>query len=181
MDINDKIAENVGLVYKQLSRFNLAFDQDAESFGYEALYRAVLTYDASTGNAFSTYATCVIANELRKYLRTKNKKRQLEVVSYYEPVTPDSECYMLDTIRIGEDAESVLLNKELYAVAHEIFNEVIHSMPDLQQKIILMWYESDCIVTQSKIAAAMKVAQPTVSKALSVFKYKFMQKLEEYM
>ena len=87
MEVNDKIAANTGLIYKQLTAFNLLYDQDAESFAHEALWRAVKTFDESAGVAFSTYAVCCINNELRKHLRTLNRKRQLDVVSYDAPLS----------------------------------------------------------------------------------------------
>ena len=81
-DINDKIASNVGLIFKQLNKFNLAEDPEAESIGYEALYNAILTYDQSKSVQFSTYASVCIYNALGSYVRTQNKQRQLEVISY---------------------------------------------------------------------------------------------------
>lgn len=181
MDINDQIAANLGLVYQQLFRFNLTDDQDAESYAYEALYRAILTYDKASGNAFSTYAVCVIANELRKHLRTLNKKRQLEVISYDVPVSDDNSATLVDTLKQAEDTEATVLFKELSGVVAESFNKVYRSLSETHRSIIYMWYESDYKLTQREIASALKLSQPTVSKALSHFKYKLKIELEEYM
>ena len=182
MDINDQIAANLGLVYQQLIRFNLTTDQDAESYAYEALYRAIITYDTSAGTAFSTYAVCVIANELRKHLRTLNKKRQLDIVSYDTPVSEDENAgAYVDTLRQAEDTESTVLFHELSGVVEESFNKVYDTLNETHRKIISMWYESDYKLTQSEIAKALHLSQPTVSKALSHFKYKLRLELEEYM
>ena len=182
MDINDQIAANLGLVYQQLIRFNLKDDQDAESYAYEALYHAILTYDKSAGAAFSTYAVCVIANELRKHLRTLNKKRQLDVVSYDEPTAQNDDSYtLIDTIKHGEDAEATVLFTELSGAASEAFKRVYATLPDNHKKVISMWYDSDYKIKQTEIAKVLQLSQPMVSRILSSFKYKLRQELEEYM
>lgn len=182
MDVNDKIAANLGLVYQQLARFNLTNNQDAESFAYEALYRAVITFKEDAGNAFSTYAVCVIANELRKYLRTVNKKRQLEVISYYETIRTDSkELYLVDTIKSAEDTESLVLFEELSETVREAFIKVLLKMSDTQRKVVTLWYKTGCEMTQCEIANVLNVAQPTVSRAISIFKYKLKTELEDYV
>ena len=125
MDINDQIAANLGLVYQQLNRFNLREDPDAESFAYEALYKSILTYDKSTGNAFSTYAVCVIANTLRKHLRTLNKKRQLDVISYdISDGYDDSDGTFLDSIKHAEDTETTVMFHEFSEEVEAAFNRV---------------------------------------------------------
>lgn len=182
MDINDKIAANKGLIYQQLARFNLTYDQDAESYAYEALYRAIITYDEKAGAVFSTYAVCVIANALRKHLRTLNKKRQLDVVSYNGTASTDSDADdMIVILPDGVDAEAVVLFKELKGVVRDAFYKVLSAMPELQRQAIIMWYNADCKLTQTELAKALRTSQPTVSKALSVFKYRLKLELEEYM
>lgn len=185
MDINDKIAANRGLIYQQLTRFNLQYDQDAESYAYEALYRAVITYNENAGAAFSTYAVCVIANALRKHLRTLNKKRQLDVVSYYETISAACNSDdLIDAIPMPDaetDAEAVVIFKEFNCVVNKAFKKALKTLPSLQQSIVTTWYTSDCKMTQSELARALHTSQPTVSKALSVFKYRLKLELEEYM
>lgn len=185
MDINDKIAANKGLIYQQLTRFNLLYDQDAESYAYEALYRAILTYDENAGTVFSTYAVCVIANALRKHLRTLNKKRQLDVVSYNDTASNAANADdIIDILLLPDaatDAEAVVLFKELNCVVAAAFKKVLKTLPPLHQKVISTWYSLDCKMTQSELAKALNTSQPTVSKALSVFKYRLKLELEEYM
>lgn len=182
MDINEQIAENAGLIYKQLSSFNMLFDQDAESFAYEALYRAITTYNSNAGTAFSTYAVCCINNALRKHLRTLNRKRQLDVVSCFEPISAseDSDC-LIDTLVHPDDAESVVLFRELTGVVREALIKVLSNSTPMHRKIIQLWYESDCNMPQREIAEALSITQPTVSKAISIFKHKIKLELEEYL
>lgn len=183
MDINDQIADNKGLIYQQLMRFNLQHDQDAESYAYEALYRAILTYNQDAGAAFSTYAVCVIANAMRKHLRTLNKKRQLDVTSYYDVTSSDTDAQeLLSTICDSRgDAESIVLFNELSDAVDAAFSKVIKTLPCKQQHIIEAWYDSDYKLTQSELAKSLGISQPTVSRALSVFKYRLRVELEEYL
>lgn len=182
MDINDQIAANLGLVYQQLRRFNLQDDQDAESYAYESLYRAVITYDKNAGTAFSTYATCVISNALRMHIRKLNKKRQLDVISYNIPLSDEEDSgTIVDKIKYFEDTESTVLFNELHGAVSEAFIKVYETLNDNQKKAIFMWYESDYKMTQMEIAKALGVSQAMVSRTLSGFKHKLKIELEEYM
>jgi len=182
MDINEKIAANLGLVYQQLNRFNLTMDQDAESYAYESLYKAIQTYDPSTGAAFSTYATCVISNTLRMHIRKSNKKRQLEVVSYDAHMSDDEDSdTFLNTVKQVEDTESIVLFNELSDAVAESFNSVYNTLTDTHKSVISMWYESNYRMTQKEIAMSLGLSQAMVSRVLSSFKYKLKLELEEYM
>lgn len=182
MDINKKIADNTGLIYQQLHRFTLINDPDAESLAYEALYKAVMTYDEASGNSFSTYAVCIIANALRMHLRHLNRKRQLTVISYDEPLSDDEEAKsMLDLLAGNDTAESYVLMKELRGVIDSSIKEVLDSLNDTHRKIIIAWYESDCLMPQREMAKAFGVSQPVVSRAISAFKYRLKMKMEEYL
>lgn len=182
MDINDKIAANIGLVYQQLARFKLTNDQDAESFAYEALYRAILTYDDKAGNAFSTYAVCCIANALRKHLRHINRKNQLSVISYDELLPgEDRNARVLDMILCVNDAEAEVLFAEFSDFVRDAWMRVYTNLVDNHRKAIRLWYLSGYRMTQREIADAMHVSQATVSRALSIFKHRLKVELEEYM
>lgn len=182
MDINDQIAANLGLVYQQLIRFNLTDDQDAESYAYEALYKALTTYDESAGTAFSTYAICVISNTLRMHIRKINKKRQLDIISYNAPLSDDEDSgTVIDKIKHADDTESTALFNELSGAVNDAFLKVYSTLNDTHKKVIYMWYESDYKLTQKEIATALRVSQPMVSRVLSGFKYKLRVELEEYL
>lgn len=182
MDINDKIAAHLGLVYQQLARFRLTEDQDAESFAYEALHRAVLTYDEKTGNAFSTYAVCCIANALRKHIRHISRKCQLSVVSYDEiAYRDDSGACWLDKIVCANDAETEVLFGELSDVIKKAWLKVYNGLVDTQRKVIYVWYTSGYEMTQREIADILHVSQAMVSRTLSIFKHRLKLELEEYM
>lgn len=181
MDINDEIAKHTGLVYKQLTAFNLLYDQDAESFAYEALYRAIITFDAGTGIAFSTYATCCINNALRKHLRTLNKKRQLEIVSYDAPLiaTDETSC-LANILEHPSSVEQILISEESRRRILAAFRAEYALLPDKHKKAIRMFYGYDGKVTQREIANTVGVTQATVSKIVSAFRHRVKTRMEEY-
>lgn len=74
-DREQKIIDNMGLVHYVLHKyFPLYIDnQDNIQNGYVGLIKAVDSFDESTGNTFSTYATRCIFNEIAMDLRRRNK------------------------------------------------------------------------------------------------------------
>lgn len=182
-DINDVIAENLGLVYTQLRRFGLTDDQDAESLAYEALYKAIQTYDAGTGNNLSTYATCVVSNALRGHVRTKKKKRQIQQISYYTLLHEDEEDgYLLNMLHEAETAEEAIIRIELQSRLAAALDKVREEQTsDLRVEIFDIWRESNFTIHQKEIAKLVGVSQATVSIALGNFRYKLKQELEDYV
>lgn len=181
MDVNEKIAVNVGLVYKRLKDFSLTDDQDAESCAYEALHKAVITYDESRGAEFSTYASCVIGNALRMHLRKAKRKRQLDVVSYYTPYPSAEGLYLLDVIAAASDASEQFLSKEACSIISKVFVAQKNKLSETHREIIELWYSSSPKKTQTEIAEIVNVSQVTVSRVISGFAYKLKLALEEYM
>lgn len=179
MDVNDQIAKHSGLIYKQLTAFNLLYDQDAESFAYEALHRAVLTFKPEAGNAFSTYAVCCINNELRKHLRTLNRKRQIEIVSYDAPLTSDESYCLADTLEQPESVEQTLISEESSRYIIAAFKTEYALLSPKHQRVVRMFYGYEGKVTQREIATSVGVTQATVSKIVSAFKHRVKLRMEE--
>lgn len=182
-DINDTIAANTGLVYQQLHRFHRVDDPDAESFAYEALYRAVTTFDAAAGNTFATYAVCVIANALRKYLRDSNKKRQLEVISYHVPVGPEElGMCMLDTLAGPDSTLERIFASELSDASKRALAKVRSGLSvESHVKIFDAWCAADFAVRQQDVADQLSLSQAYVSRILSMIKARMKKELEDYL
>lgn len=183
-DLNKVISDNTGLVWQQLHRFKLANEPDAESFAFEALFKAAETYDEASGTAFSTYATCVIANSIRMYLRSLNKKRQLLIVSYNAPAFPggeDETTELMDVLVGPCNAEDTVLARELHerivAGLKMAYNELT---TDNHRRVFELWQESEFTASQSDIARQLGISQPTVSRVISAVRYKIRQQLEDY-
>lgn len=181
-DINDLIEQNVGLVYYQLKRFHLVDNQDAESDGYEALYKAALTFDKDRNITFSTYASVCIYNTLGSFVRTLKKQRQLEVLSYNNIIpSAEDDTEFLDLLASEQSTESVVLNAELkskvlaaYALS---FNRLTNSN---HRKIVACWKESGFVASTVEIAKNVGVSQSYVSQVINKFKVSLKKKVEDY-
>lgn len=182
-DINELISENLGLVYSQLRRFNLLDDQDAESIAYEALYKAISTYNAESGNNLSTYAVCVVSNALRGHLRTKNKKRQIRAVSYHALLHDnEDDGDFLRLLQVDDTAEDAVVRSELYERVRSALCSVRADITSQKRLDIFdAWRDSEFTISQREIAKRLGVSQTTVSTALSNFKYKLKKELEDYL
>lgn len=181
-DLNVLIQDNIGLVYKQLHKFNLVKDPEAESIGYEALWNAINNFDESKGNKLSTVATVYIYNALGSYVRSLNGKRKIETVSYHNTFlsaeSDDNE--FVDFFASDTDVEKDYIQNELCAKARDVFNQVYDSLTNERQKIILkMWDESDFTMTATDISKQVGVSQSYVSQVINNFKFKMKKKLED--
>lgn len=178
--MDEIIADNMGLVYKQLQRFNLTYDDEAMSRAMEALWVAAKTFDRQKNIHFSTYATACIYNALVMYMRSLNKKRQITTTSYFEPVPSAENLTQLDTLTTGETPESSYIRKEYIAMCYDAIDRVINSMATPSQKAaITTWIDSNCTMSQSAIAKQVGLSQAQVSRIIRVFKYQVKKELEE--
>lgn len=182
-EINAKIAKHTGLIFSQLKKFNLARDPEAESIGYEALYNAILSYDQSKNVQFSTYASVCIYNALGSYVRTQNKQRQLEVISYnnvaYSEDGTDHE--FVDFFQDPSDVEKDYLREELYGLVRTEVQSLYDSLTNEKHKAILsLWRDSGYGISTVEIAKEVGVSQPYVSQVINSFKHKLKQRLEDY-
>lgn len=181
-DVNRLIQQNVGLVYKQLHRFNMSNDPDAESFAYEALWHAAENFDETKGNKFSTLATVYIYNALCGYLRAKKAKHQLDVVSYNTILrTSDGEEHeYLEVLESDTTVEKDFLDRERADYAVACFEELIHGVKnEKHRKILAVWRKSDFTASATSIAEKVKLSQSYVSQTITNFRYKMRQLMEE--
>jgi len=182
VDVEKMIEDNKGLVYKQLHRFNLAYDNDAISYAFETLHRAVVTYDKSKKVAFSTYASSCIYNTIVWYLREKARDEKLQVVSFEEPVNDCTEITIADTLTTNETAETAYLARELNDMIWLAFDKVYDKLPnEISKTIIRIWRESDFTIRQVDLAREAQTSQAHVSRTLCVFKHKFKKEMEDYL
>jgi RNA polymerase sporulation-specific sigma factor len=181
-ELNETIRNNKGLLYKQLAKFGLLRDQDAESLGYEALYNAIDTFDSTKRIKLSTYATVCIYNALGSYLRTKLKKRQLEIISYnavaYAEDGRNHEYVELMPSKINIEQDYV--RKDLCQRTLQEVKRQYSLISNAKQKaIIKVWIDSEYEASTIEIAKQVGISQPYTSQVLSCFKYKVRKKMEE--
>ena len=179
-DIDVLIENNKRLVYKQLHKFNLAKDPDAESIGFEALYNAIKNYDSNRGAQLATVATVYIYNALGSYVRTLNAKRQIHTVSYNNYMDKNEEDEFLELLTTGESVEDLYLHKEVCRCAVEAFNKLYDRLTNDRHKVILKnWMESDFSATTTEIAKCVGVSQSYVSQVINKYKYILKKELED--
>ena len=182
-DINDTIARNVGLIFKQLKKFNLAKDPEAESIGYEALYNAILTYKQSKGVQFSTYASVCIYNALGSYVRTLHKQRQLEIISYHNVAYSEDgvDHEFVDLLQVPDDIERDYIHNELLGVVKLEVQKLLATMTNEKHRAILeRWRRSGYAASTAEIAKEVGVSQPYFSQVISNIKFNLKKRLEAF-
>lgn len=181
-DLDTLIADNMGLVYKQLHKFNRAYDDEAFSHAVEALMRAAETYDSTKGATFSNYASVCIYNSIAHYLRELQRANKLSVVYYDDTINAESNITFADILHDKNTPETEALKKEFYKVLWQKFDNVLlETTNETSKRAILMWRDSDFTAKQEEIAVVMNTTQSTVSRALSAFKYKLKKEMEDYL
>lgn len=182
-DLNSIIQRNIGLIKAQLKRYNLRDDPDAESIGYEALYNAAETFDETKGFKFSTYATCCIYNALGCHIRSLNKKRKLDVVSFNTIAYTDDEGdhEHLEFIADTYDMTQEILKEELFKKVQEAYKQAYSRLTNEKHKTIIdTWHKSEYTMTLTELAKIAGCSQPNVSQVINTFKYQLRKRLEEY-
>lgn len=181
-ELNTLIQKHSGLVYSQLHKFNLIYDQDAESIAYKALSDAICNFDKNKGTKLSTVATVYIYNALGSYVRTLNNKRVIETISYnniaYSDDTEDHE--FLEILSDNKSTEDIYIHKELCSYTRYVFNELYDTLTNEKHKVILkLWNESDFTMSTVDISKCVGVSQSYVSQVINNFKFKMKKKLED--
>lgn len=182
MDIDQLISDNIGLVYKQLHRFNRAYDADAFSYGLDGLWKAASTYDPNKQVAFSTYASVCIYNSIAMYMRELQQQARKSVTSLEASVSDGGDIVLSEVLSIDGTPETVYLKNELYETLWRNFDSIVDSTKnDIAVKILQMWRDSDFTATQMELAKAAGVSQAYVSRVLSAFKHKLKERMRDYL
>lgn len=162
---NTKLAYKIANAYycKQLDR--------EELFGFSliGLVRAAQTFDHTSGNKFSTYASYVIKNELNVAIR-QNQRHVIETVSLNNEIESDN----------GELVELVDLVGSNFDIYDELnYKDVenrmlltLNSQTERNRNIILDFLHE---VERPKIASKYHIAQSNVSRIIKQFKEKVYQ------
>lgn len=177
-NIDELIYANKGLVYKQLHRFNLVHDPDAESAGFWALHKAIVTYNETAHTLLSTYATCCIYNALGDYYRKIHRKQQLDIISY-DTLRDDGSSFE-ECLTDGVTTEEVCVRKECVDITRKAVVEILEKTKGKQRDIIQLYVDSEYLMSPTDIAKEIGVSQSYVSQALSEFRFKVKKKMEGY-
>ena len=180
MDIEQMIADNIGLVYHFLHKFNLAYDDEAYCYAVEGLMKAAQTFAADKGSKFSTYAGVCIYNQLGMYWRRLRKENKLDTVSLDAPIGDN--LRLSDTLPDYNTPDVPLLQAELNRKLIDVYINIVKAMPKGPAKTILQcWLDSGFTAKQRELSEAAGVSQAHVSRTLSALKHKIKRELEDYV
>lgn len=182
-DVNEKIKANLGLVYKMLNKFYLRDDPDAESAAYWALYKAVTSFDGEKNIAFSTYAMSCIYNALGDHLRHLKRQRQIEEISYNQPIYSDEhrEHEMSEFIPAEATTEDLVLFTELNDEIQLAIKMILNDTSPKARNVIDVWLANEMQIQTTELAKACNVSQCYASQSLAVFKHKLKVEMEDYL
>jgi RNA polymerase sigma factor (sigma-70 family) len=167
-NVNELVQLNYGLLYNQLKKFYLLNDPDAISFGYEALYNAIMTY-APEKSTFSTYVTVCIYNQLGCHVRSLNTKIVTNTGSYEEIVSED--LRLIDMLEVPGTVDEDILSEVGVDYLHRVFAFCYDKLTvETHKKVIDLWRDSEFTVTQAKIAEELSLSQSYVSYVIKCFR-----------
>lgn len=182
--IDDTIKANEGLAWNMLRKMHLHTDPEAISLAFEALWRAIENYDETKGTKLSTVASVYIYNKLGSYIRSLNKKQQLEVVSYNNIAYSDDEGghehleFLVDDFDIDKNFKAEAFKADVSAALADARNSLTS---EKQQKVFDIWVASEFEETASKIAKLAGVSQPQASETLNRVKFRLKKGLKDYV
>ena len=178
MDENQIVTENMGLVYNQLHKCNVPYDDDAFSYGMEGLLNAARTYEENRDVKFSTYASVCIYNNIQKLLRQRAAKKRHAILVSYEDVTDDGFC-LAEVLPSGIDMERDIIKEEYNELLRSVFDANFNKLTGSSKRVIEAWRDSEFSATQCEIADITGVSQSYVSRIIKVFQNKIKVEMED--
>ena len=180
-EIDCLIQKNIGLMVTMLKQYNLFRDPEAESIAYEALWRACEDYDVSLGYKRSTLITVYIKRALGSYIRTLNKKRQIETISYNNIAYSEdgTKHEFLELLPCIDNMEEQFMKDILHKQLKEVYQDVAATLEGKKKALIDAWEQSEYTATTKALADATGVSQPYAHQVVAMFKEKMRKKLKE--
>jgi len=176
--INELIENNVKLVGMLSKKYptNAVERSDLIGAGYIGLVKAAKTYDKDKGYKFSTYATVVILNEIKKIIKKSLENKDIQSIQeiiYYDKNTNNT-LTIEETMISPLNIEEMYLEKEEYLILHQ----AIKKLDKKEQEWIYLYYGFyDRRYTGTEISKIYGINQSTFSKNLT----KILKKLREIL
>lgn len=165
-EVETKIQDNTRLVHYILHKYypTLEFDEDVIQSAMIGLWISVERFDESKGYSFSTFATTVIHNEIRKYLRVYNKQNRIPTASLDTTINLSSsrdnrDVQVGDLLADPENLEETVVNSQ------HLYDSLIHFVNNERDKNIITLYAKG--FKQEDIANIVGLSQSQVSRLLS--------------
>lgn len=155
--IDKLIVKHEGLIYYTLDLLNCKHSDEAISIGYEALWRAIQTFDETKGTKFSTYAVTCIRNAIWDMYRA-----QKEVL--------DNECFLEDLqydIGVLDPLDPPEI-PTVYLMVQEAVDEALKKLSGKKREIAILWIGS--IMSATAIAQEVGCSQSYASQVISQVK-----------
>lgn len=148
--INDEIKQHEGLIYYTLKYLKCGYSHDYISVGYEALWRAIQTFDENNGAEFSTYAVTCIKHAIYNVFREQK-------------AVNDHEVLLEDLI---ETSTGIRLNvsTSMHPEVQHAVDEALNYFTGKKHQILKCWIESSMSATA--IADEVGCSQSYVSQVL---------------
>lgn len=163
--IDAKIKMHEGLIFYTLNILNCKPDHELISAGYEALWRAIETFDENNGASFSTYAVTCIKNALLGALRKRHQINEMEVSLEDYPNLSYNEDFLY------EEQEA---NYESFHIA---VDEVLSKLSGKRREVAKIWVESNMSTTA--IAAEVSCSQSYASQAIKEVQHLLRKELHD--
>lgn len=137
---------------------------DFVSNGLFGLYKAILTFDVTKGNTFSTYAAICIDNEIKMMFRRLRKHQN--VVSTNKVLSRDNDGHVLEYGDVLYDMESEV--KFDMVILKDAIKDV--ELTELEKKVVSLRMKNK---TQQEISDIMGLSQSYISRIMKRARNKF--------
>lgn len=168
------VEDNIKYVYYVLERFKIPSGEVEEfaQIGKYGLLKAAMTFDATKGFKFSTYADPCIQNEIGMEFRNRKVYKQYVVVSI-EALSPAKMEYVMVDNKTSNYEERLMARE----IIGDIISAIVNCFPYKKKMIMLLAIAS---WKQEEIAQLVHVTQCHVSREIKRCRAKFEEYLEEY-
>jgi RNA polymerase sigma factor (sigma-70 family) len=178
-NITELLILNDRLLRKYLQKNYLEHDEEAYSYGQQALYKAIMTFEVGGNVAFSTYAYRCIFNLVGSYIRHINSnKEKTPVVSFDQPTSADSDITIGTTLSSDIDVENdVVSDMNIKPIWQAFWAEYNSVQNPLSKQVLEKWYDSDFKMSNKELAASVGCSQSYVNRILNQFRIKMKRRL----
>lgn len=150
----DLIKKHEGLIYYTLDLLNCSYSDEAKAVAYEALWRAIKTYDKTKGAMFSSYAIVCIRNAIFDLFRKWKEIRHAEV-----PLE-DHPNLAYEQLEPSEHQDDPVVQRAV--------DEVLNNFSPTRRSVAELWLKSNMSTTA--IAQEAGCSQSYASQTLKEFK-----------
>lgn len=154
--IDDLIRHHEGLVFFTLNQYNCIRTPEVLSVAYEALWRAIETFDKNRGVEFSTYAVRCIRNA------AYNEMRKIKELNEMEVLIDDAE--LIRACSKHEAKKETTYYKDL----HIAVDEALNKLSGKKLSVAKCWLSGN--KSDTAIAQEVSCSQSYASQSIKEFK-----------